>query len=132
MDSYNISVESSLDEDMQPKLSSLGLRVEEHAEKNINKLPAATDHESRAPSRRDGKAIPKKMLRDIDLALESISTESITETNGIIYSMATTILEEMGIRPLQARHQTISYRRMRLENTTKGMRKQVTRFFIQS
>ncbi|XP_067942063.1 uncharacterized protein [Watersipora subatra] len=85
-------VDSRVEEDMHFDLDP---RVKELAKNIINKMPAANDYGSRVPLRKVSKAIPKKLLEDINLALESISTESISEINSLIYSTATVILEEI-------------------------------------
>ncbi|XP_067945352.1 uncharacterized protein [Watersipora subatra] len=114
-------VEENMHFDLDPK-------VKELAENIINKMPAANDYGSRVPLRKVSKAIPKKLLEDISLALESISTGSISETNALIYSTATFILEEMGIKPLPTKLQVIPSWQLRLQNKIKDLPKKVSWF----
>ena len=68
------------------------------------------------------------MLNDINLALETIQTDSITETNTLIYSAATITLEEMGVKALPTRHQVSAPPwRLRLENNIKNLRIKISK-----
>ena len=87
---------------------TLNERAKELRNKIISKQVASSCHNNRVSLRKLSKAIPNKLLEDINLALETIKTTSITETNTLIYSAATITLEEMGVKALPARHQASS------------------------
>ncbi|XP_067940186.1 uncharacterized protein [Watersipora subatra] len=90
-------------------------------------MPAANDYGSSVPLRRVSKTIPKKLLENINLALESITIESIGETNALIYSTATVVLEQMGIKPLSTKLQATPSWQLSLQNKIKDLRKKVSR-----
>jgi outer membrane murein-binding lipoprotein Lpp len=101
---------------------TLNERVKELRNKIISKQVASSCHNNRLSLRKLSKAIPNKLLEDINLALETINTTSITETNTLIYSTAIITLEKMGVKALPARHQASSPPwRIRLESNVKSL-----------
>ena len=107
---------------------TLNERAKELRNKIISKQVASSCHNNRVSLKKISKAIPNKLLEDINLALETIKTTSITETNTLIYSAATITLEEMGVKALPARHQASSPPwRIRLERNIKSLRAKISK-----